>query len=314
MGFGHHHHHHHDHGHAHDHGHGHFDCERPDDHPTILSKRHMRALKWVFILTVVYLVVEIAGGLMTGSLALLADGFHMFADATAIGISLFAAWMAHRPAPDQKTFGYQRIEILAALFNAALLVGMSIFIVLESYERFQSPVPIKADTMMLIATGGMIVNILAAWLLHGDMHSNMNIRGAYLHVLGDLLGSIGAIAAGGLILFFHWNWADPLISVLISLLVLYSAVGLMRDSVNVLLEGCPAHINVEDIRAAMLGFDGVEAVHHLHVWNINLQRIVLTAHLVVQPGAFTGEMLSQVQESLKTRFGLSHVTPQLELS
>jgi cobalt-zinc-cadmium efflux system protein len=322
MGHGHHHHgpdshgeHHHDHhGHAHHHGgHAHF-VEIPENHPTLLSQRHFRALRWVFWLTFLYLIVEVVGGLLSGSLALLADGFHMFGDAGAIGISLFAQWYSHKPAPEHRTFGYQRLEILAALFNAVSLIAMGVFILLESYTRFQSPVPIHADMMVLIAFGGLIVNIVSAKLLHGDHQHNLNIKGAYLHVLGDLLGSIGAIAAGVLIWLFHWAAADPIISAIIALLITYSAFGLLKEAVNVLLEGCPSHIDIEEIRAVMLHFEGVRNVHHLHVWNINLQRIVLTAHLEVTPDAFSGDILNTVQNALKHQFGLSHVTLQLELA
>jgi cobalt-zinc-cadmium efflux system protein len=274
---------------------------------------HFDILKWVFGLTLAYLVVEIAGGLWTGSLALLADGFHMFADATGIGLSLLATWLSHRPAPLWRTFGYQRAEIMAAFFNGLILVAMGLFILLESFDRFSHPARVEADLMTLIAGGGLLVNAVAAWLLHKEHHANLNIKGAYLHVLGDLLGSVGAMAAGGLILFFGWNWADPAISVLIAFLVMFSAASLLKDALNVLLEGCPAHIDIDQIHQEMLKCDGVLAVHHLHVWNINLQRALLTAHLEVKPGAYTGETLTDVQNMLKERFGLSHVTLQLEV-
>jgi cobalt-zinc-cadmium efflux system protein len=237
----------------------------------------------------------------------------MFADTTAIGISLFAAWFAHRPAPIHKTFGYQRSEIMAAFFNALILIVMGVFILYESYERFQSPVSIKANMMMLIATGGLIINIVSAKILHDEHHENLNLKGAYLHVLGDLLGSLGALTAGAVIYFFGWRWADPLISCFIAVLIVTSAVGLFKEALNVLLEGCPSHLNIADIRTALLACDGVQDVHHLHVWNINLQRTVLTAHLEVCPTAFSGETLNRVQNTLKQQFGLSHVTLQLEL-
>jgi len=279
-----------------------------------LSARHFKVLQWVFGLTCVYLVIEVAGGLISGSLALLADGFHMFADAAGIGLSLFAAWLAHRPAPAQHTFGYQRVEILAAFFNALFLLGMSGYILYESYERFQSPEPVQAGIMMPIAIGGLLVNLVAAKLLHADHEHNLNIKGAYLHVLGDLLGSLGAIAASVCILLWGWQWADPLISGLVSLLILYSAVNLMKEAINVLLEGCPSHIDIEEIRQEILNFEGVVNIHNLHVWNINLQQALLTAHLEVSPEAYTGETLNQVQLTLREKFGLSRVTIQMELS
>lgn len=279
-----------------------------------LSAKHFKTLRWVFALTFLYLIVEVVGGLLSGSLALLADGFHMFADSAAIGLSLFAAWLSHQPAPENRTFGYQRVEILAAFGNALLLVAMGLFILWESYDRFWHPEAIKAGMMMIVAFGGFIVNLISAKLLHADHEHNLNIKGAYLHVLGDLLGSAGALVAGGLIWLFHWYWADPAISVLIGLLIVGSAFGLLKDSVNVLLEGCPAHIDIEEIREAMLAFEGVKAVHNLHVWNINMQQALLTAHLEVSEDAYSGETLNRVQQTLKEEFSLSHVTLQLEVS
>jgi len=315
------HHHHDDHchghshseGHEHDHGHGHGHGHDHHHVTLILSERHFKVLRWVFGLTFIYLVVEVAGGVISGSLALLADGFHMFADAMGIGLSLFAAWLSHRPAPEHRTFGYQRVEILAAFFNALLLIGMGVFILYESFERFQNPEPIQANLMLMVATGGLVVNIIGAKLLHQGHEHNLNMKGAYLHVLGDLLGSVGAILAGACIYFFDWRWADPLISCLISFLILFSALGLLKEAVNILLEGCPSHIDIEDIRREILTYEGIEDIHNLHVWNINMQRAVLTAHLEVTPEAFSGKTLNTVQQALKEKYGLSHVTLQLEL-
>ncbi|HEY9746888.1 MAG TPA: cation diffusion facilitator family transporter [Oculatellaceae cyanobacterium] len=300
MMHSHHHHSHHHHHHHHAHGEE--------------SARHFQLLKTVFALTCTYLLVEIIGGILSGSLALLADGFHMFTDATAIGISLFASWFAHRPAPKHQTFGYQRMEIMAAFFNALILLGMGLFILFEGYERFQNPVSIKTNIMMAIAAGGLVINIISAKILHDEHHGNLNLKGAYLHVLGDLLGSLGALTAGAFISLLGWTWMDPLISCLIAALVLGSAIGLFKDAINVLLESCPKHLDIDEIRAAILQCEGIQNVHHLHVWNINLQRIVLTAHLEVTEDAFNGTTLNTVQETLMQRFGLSHVTLQLELA
>ncbi len=297
----------HDHSHhGHHHGHSH-------SHPTTnLSAQHLQVLKWVFILTVIYLVVEIVGGVISGSLALLADGVHMFGDAGGIGISLFAQWFAHRPADRQHTFGYQRLEILAALFNAVSLVVIGVWILFACFHRASDPAAINGGMMFWIAVGGLIVNLISAKLLHGDHDHNLNIKGAYLHVLGDLLGSVGAIVASILVSQLHWGLADPIISGVIAVLIIFSATGLFKDAINVLLEGCPAHINIDEIRAHILSFEGIRAVHNLHVWNINLQRVVLTAHLEVEPYAYTGDTLSTVQTALKEEFDLSHVTLQME--
>jgi cobalt-zinc-cadmium efflux system protein len=311
MGHGHdhghsHHHHHHDHGHHHHHDHDHLTAA--------LSRGHIQKLKWVFVLTVGYMLVEFAGGWFSHSLALMADAAHMFADSTAIGLSLFAAWFSLKPASRQKTFGYQRAEILAALFNAILLTLLALTILYEGYERFNNPLAVDAGLMLKVAIGGFLVNIAAAYILHAESHTNLNIKGAYLHVLGDLMGSVGAIAASLLMIYGGYYWADPLISILIALLVLFSAFQLLKEAINILLEGCPSHISVSEIREAILNFEGIQAVHHLHVWNINTQRIVLTAHLVVTPASFSGDTLTIIQEALKEKFGLSHVTLQLELS
>lgn len=288
-------------------------CYYPDDPPgTCISRRSIRSLRWVLVLTCLYLVLEVLGGWLSGSLALLADGFHMFADAGAIGISLFAQWYVHRPAPTWRTFGYQRLEVIAAFVNALGLIGMALFILYESAERFQHPVSVRANLMLPIAIGGLLINILSLRLLHADHQHNLNVKGAYLHVLSDLLGSLGAIAAGLFVWLFRWNIADPVLSGLIAALILGNAVGLLRDAANILLEGCPSHISIDVIRAAILDFDGVREVHHLHVWSINLQRVVLTAHLVVIPDAFNSEMLTQTRDRLKQRFNLSHVTLQME--
>jgi len=307
-------HHHDDHEH-HGHSSHHHDHSGGHHHLSLaLSARHFKVLQWVFALTFLYLMVEVVGGLVSGSLALLADGFHMFADSAAIGLSLFAAWLSHRPAPAHRTFGYQRVEILTAFVNALLLVAMGVYILWESYQRFHQPEPIQANLMMIVAFGGLIVNIISAKLLHADHQHNLNIKGAYLHVLGDLLGSIGALAAGGLIWAFGWTWADPLISGGIALLITFSAYGLLCDSVNVLLEGCPSHIDIEEIHEAILAFEGVNAVHNLHVWNINMQQVLLTAHIQVKLEAYSGDTLNHVQNTLKEKFELSHVTLQLEVA
>lgn len=293
----------HDH-HHHPHGHS------PD--VVTLSAGHVQKLRRVLLLTTVYMLVEFAGGWLSGSLALTADAVHMLGDTTALGLSLFAAWFCILPARPQNTFGYQRAEVLAALFNGVLLSVLAVVICHESYERFTSPAAVDAQLMWKIALGGLLVNLIAVKVLHSDSHTNMNVKGAYLHVLGDLLGSVGALAAAGFILFFGWSWADPLISTVIALLVLRSAWMLLKDSMNILLEGCPSHIDVRDIEKTMLGFDGVRAVHNLHVWNINSQSIVLTAHLVVASQAYSGETMNRVQNALKEEFGLCHVTLQLE--
>jgi cobalt-zinc-cadmium efflux system protein len=290
--------------HGHSHSHHHL--------TSVPNRQELGRLKWVFILTLLYLFIEIAGAWLSGSLALLADGFHMFADAAGIGISLTAQWISHRPAPKSHTFGYQRLEILAAYLNALGLLVMSLFILWESVERFQAPTTIHTNVMLPVAIGGFLINLLSLKLLHAGHQHNLNVKGAYLHVFGDLLGSVGAIVAGILIYYFHCNWVDPLLGIVIGALISFSAIGLLRESGNILVEGCPSSIDIIQLKKAILAFEEVKEIHHLHVWNINSQNIVLTAHLVVVQEGFSGEMLNRVQSELKQSFGLSHVTLQLE--
>ena len=303
----------HDHaGHAHGHDHGGLGGHHHGIDRLTLSSEHVQKLRNVLILTFIYMIVEFIGGWYSNSLALTADAAHMLGDATAIGLSLFAAWFCILPSSHQKTFGYQRAEVLAAFFNSIFLIVLAGWICYESYERFQDPGTINADLMWKVALGGFLVNLLAAKILHSDAHTNMNVKGAYLHVLGDLLGSAGAILAAVLIILFGWKWADPLISVIIALLIIKSGWDLLRDATNILLEGSPRHLDVREIERAMLAFSNVTAVHNLHVWNIDSQNIVLSAHLVVHKEAYTGETMNKVQMALKEEFGLSHVTLQLE--
>jgi cobalt-zinc-cadmium efflux system protein len=294
---------HHDHGHSHSH-------HRLSLEPT---QDELRQLKIVFALTLLYLLIELGGAWVSGSLALLADGFHMLADAAGIGISLGAQWALHRPAPRGHTFGYQRLEVLAAFMNALGLLAMSVFILWESVQRLQHPMAIHATVMFPIAVGGFLINLISLKLLHAGHNHNLNVKGAYLHVFSDLLGSVGAMLAGALIFLFGWTWADPALSMLIGILICINAIGLLKEAGNILLEGCPAQIDILELRSAMLAFPEIHEVHHLHVWNINSQNIVLTAHLVVDTHAFGGELLNRVQRELKQSFGLSHVTLQLEV-
>ena len=257
------------------------------------------------------MVAEAVGGLLTGSLALLADAAHMLSDCAALGLSLFAIRLAQRPANARRTFGYYRTEVLAALVNGATLGAISIFIFVEAYGRIFSPAPIDGAPMLLIAVGGLAVNLVALAILHKGRSDSLNLRGAWLHVLTDALGSVQAIAAGALIWAFGWYWADPLASVAIGLLVIYSSWSLLRDTVAVLMEGAPAHIDVDDVREAILNLAGVKGVHDLHVWTITSGMDSLSAHVVVD-GTPECEALSAIRETLAERFGIQHQTIQVE--
>jgi cobalt-zinc-cadmium efflux system protein len=272
-----------------------------------------RARLWIVLaLTFLYMLAELIGGWWTGSLALLADAGHMLTDVAALALALAAMWFAMRPATPQKTFGYYRVEILAALVNGVSLVVISVFIFVEAIGRWNAPPDVQSGPMMLVATGGLLVNLLSAWLLRGGHEHDLNVRGAWLHILTDALSSLGAIIAGAVIWRFGWQRADPLISVIIGLLVIVSAWRLVRESVNVLLEGAPKHINLAAVEAAMRRAEGVRAVHDLHVWTIASGLEALSAHVIhgyeVKPLA----ILKQLRATLQDEFGISHLTIQME--
>ncbi|MBI3951074.1 MAG: cation transporter [Acidobacteria bacterium] len=277
-----------------------------------IFEQNTRRLKMVLVLTSTYMVVEALGGWLTNSLALLADAGHMLTDVGGLGLALVAMWMADRTAPPEKTYGYYRLEILAAFANAVALVVISLVILYEAYQRFQSPPPVRGLEMMAIAAGGLLVNLLGLWLLTHYRHTNLNVRGAFLHILGDALGSIGAIAAGLAIWLRDWRTADPLFSVATAVLIIYCAWRLLRDSINVLLEATPAHIDVETVKSTMRQVAGVLDIHDLHIWTITPGREALSAHIVLHDGANHITTLALLQMTLKHEFGIDHATLQLE--
>jgi cobalt-zinc-cadmium efflux system protein len=266
----------------------------------------------MLVLVVVYLVAEVVGGLLTGSLALLADAGHMLSDAGALALALFATHFAQRKPTATRTFGYYRTEILAALANAALLLAISAWIVVEAVGRLATPRDVLGGPMAAVAAGGLLVNAIGLWLLHDARHANLNLRGAWLHVLGDALGSVGAVVAGLCVWAFGWSWADPAASTAIALLVVWAAWNLLRASVAVLMEGVPPHIDVDDVRAAMLAAPGVAAVHDLHVWTIASGLEALSAHVVVGEPGSRQVLLDRLRELLHDRFGIDHTTIQIE--
>ena len=297
--------HHHDHGHANGHGH-------VTEHAREGRSAERGRLRWVLAITAGFMVAEAVGGWLAGSLALLADSGHMFTDAGALALSLFAMRMAQRPADTEKTFGYVRLEILAALVNGATLLVIAGLIVVEAWRRLQDPVAVDAGVMLVIAVLGLGVNIAGALLLHGHAHDNLNMRGAYLHVLGDLLGSVGAIAAGLIILFTGWTPADPLISVVIALLILFSAWNLVREATDVLLEAAPSHIDVAEVVEDLRDIEGVDQVHDVHVWTLTSGFVALSAHGIIDDPTDHSRVLEEVQSRMKRR-GIGHVTFQIEL-
>jgi cobalt-zinc-cadmium efflux system protein len=271
-----------------------------------------RALKLVLALTATFTVVEVVGGVITGSLALLADAAHMLSDNVSLGIALFAAWIAGRPAGPSRTFGYRRAEILAALLNGITLVGLSIWIFVEAFSRFDEPPEVEAGLMLVIAVGGLLINLVAARILHGHAGESLNVSAALRHVLADLLGSAGVIVAALLILITGWDYADPAVSVLIGLLVLASSWSILRDSTQILLEGSPAGTDVEEVGEAMARVPGVIEVHDLHVWMITSGFPALAAHVLVDRETDCHAIRRDLELMLGERFGLDHTTLQVD--
>ncbi|MBR7553087.1 cation diffusion facilitator family transporter [Allobacillus sp. GCM10007491] len=268
-----------------------------------------------FILITAFMVVEVIGGLLTNSLALLADAGHMLSDAISLGVAFLAFTLGERSANYSKTYGYKRFEILAAVFNGVTLILIAGFIFYEAYQRFTDPPEVASTGMLVIATIGLIVNLIVAWILmKGDTEENLNLRAAFLHVLGDLLGSVGAIVAALLILFFGWGWADPLASVLVALLILISGYRVTKDSFHVLMEGTPKNVDLEEIIQTIEDVQGVHSIHDLHVWSITSGQNALSCHAVVDNELSIIEcqsILSKIESVLDEK-GIGHVTIQLE--
>lgn len=272
---------------------------------------HAHRLKLVWVLTATFTVVEAVGGWAANSLALLADAGHMLSDVVAIGLALFAAWIAQRPATPAKTYGYLRIEILAALVNGTGLFVLAGFIVWEAVHRFAAPPAVEPRILFGVGALGLLANLLALRLLHAGHKHSLNVRGAYLHVAGDLLGSVGAMGAGAVILFTGWAVVDPLVSILVALLIVLSAGRLVRDSVEILLEATPRHISMREVEQQIATIPGVSNVHDLHVWTLTCGVVAMSGHAVVGDPANSQKVLQTVQNRMAD-LGISHVTMQLE--
>jgi cobalt-zinc-cadmium efflux system protein len=272
-----------------------------------------QALSLSLTITGTWFVVELVAGFYTNSLALIADAAHMLTDLAALALSLFALKISSRPATHQKTFGYVRAEILAALANGVLLVLISVYIFYEAYERFLTPPAVKSSPMLIVAILGLGANLTTASLLYRSQHESLNIRGAFLHVVGDTIGSVGAILAGVIMVVWHWYLADPLISVVVALLVLYSSWNLVHESVDVLLEGTPRHLNIPSILEDLGSVDGVISVHDLHVWSIASHMPAMSCHLVLRRGYDPGAVLSFLSSLMKDKYHIEHTTIQIEI-
>jgi cobalt-zinc-cadmium efflux system protein len=296
--------------HKHDHDHEGHNHKHDHAHTHMSNKRR---LAWVLTLTAVYMIAEAVGGFLSNSLALLSDAGHMLTDVASVALAMFALWFSSRPATTKKTYGYLRFEILAALANGVALVVISLMISYEALQRIKSPESVAGVQVMLIAIGGLVVNAISAYLLHNASAENLNMRGAFLHVISDMLGSVGAIIAGILIWQFGWTISDPVISILMCLLIVFSSWQLIRESLNVLLEGTPSHISIAAVIEAIMQVQGVLNVHDLHIWTISSGNDAISAHVTIEAGASYKGTLASLQETLRSKFNIGHVTIQIEL-
>lgn len=271
-----------------------------------------RRLRWALLISAIYFFAELIAGFLTNSLALLSDAGHMLSDIAALSLSLFAFRMARRPATVQSTYGFHRFEILAALFNGLTLWLIVGIIFAAAYGRLFHPPEVQSQGMMVVAVLGLVVNLVAAMILHRGHHHNLNLRGAFLHVVSDAIGSVGAIVAGAIMLTTGWYLADPLISIFIGVLILFSSWSLVRDSLSVLMQTVPKGIRLEDVRRTIESVDGVSAVHDLHVWAVTSDLFTLSAHAVVSNGGDFHEVLNGIEDTLKLQYNIEHITIQLE--
>lgn len=313
------------HSHTHDHeGHGHSHGETAHSHaghahshaghshapqPTGENRRRLGS---VLILTAGFMVVEALAGFWTNSLALISDAGHMLTDVGALGLALFALWFSRQVAPHRLTYGYLRFEILAALINGLALLGITGFIFWEAAQRLRQPPEVHSGEMLVVAILGLCVNLVSLYLLSSGGGHSLNERGAMLHVLGDLLGSVGAIIAAALIGAFNWYWADPVASAVIGLLILRSTWELLKEAVNILMEGTPVHLDVEELHRAMLAVPGVLEVRDLHVWSLASGFEALSAHVIVPEGEPTGVVRGALRQVLREQFGIGHTTLEVE--
>ncbi|MFA2811471.1 cation diffusion facilitator family transporter [Bacillus mycoides] len=293
-------------GHNHQHDHA-------DDHTHGANKK---TLIISFIIIASYMLIEAVGGFMTNSLALLSDAGHMLSDAVSLGIALVAFTLGEKASNYGKTYGYKRFEILAAVLNGVTLVLISLYIFYEAIQRFQNPPEVASTGMLIIASIGLLVNIFVAWIMlrGGDVEENLNMRGAYLHVISDMLGSIGAIIAALLIIFFGWGWADPLASVIVAALVLRSGYYVTKSGLHVLMEGTPQNVDVDNVIQTIQNTKGIQSVHDLHIWSITSGLNALSCHAVVSDQMTIAEserLLRQIEHDLEHQ-NIRHMTIQLE--
>lgn len=271
-----------------------------------------KKLALVFGLTLLYLIAEVIGGILTNSLALLADAGHMLTDVAGLGLALFAIKFAERPATPERTYGYYRVEILAAVVNAVVLIGISLYVLYEAYERFRNPPEVQSKAMLIVAVIGLAVNIAGIFILRKGSQESLNMKGAYFEVLSDMLTSVGVIIAGAVMWATNWYYADPLISACIGLFIFPRTWVLLKEAVGVLLEGTPADVNLAALREAIGKVQGVAGVHDLHAWSLTSGVNALSVHAVLDDGAKHDEVLAAVRECVTHNFKIAHATIQVE--
>ena len=298
--------HHHDHNHDHDHS-GLFHHHGPTN--------NKKALFFALLITSAIMLLEFVGGLITGSLALLSDSGHMLSDTISLALSLVAITYATKLATPKRTFGSQRYEILAALFNAITLFLIALFIIIEAIERLREPHAVASLSMIAIATIGLLANLLSMYVLtkQGDVEGSVNLKSAYLHVLGDALGSIGAIIAGVIMLLTDWYYADPIISVIVAVIILRGAWRVLKQTLHILMEGAPTEVPYEEVKKHLLAIDGVKTVNQLNIWTLTSNQHALTTHLFISDEAQSQTVLQEATKQLQHHYDLSHLTIQIEV-
>ena len=296
------------HEHDHHHGHGHHHC-----HSHGAATTDERRIGWAFIVIFSFMLVEVTGGIMAGSLALLADAGHMISDAAALGMSWAALRLGKRAADAERTYGYKRLEVLVAFVNGCTLFVIAGWIIIKAIRRFTAPVEVLGGTMLVVAIAGLLANIVAFLILNGGNRENLNMRSAWLHVLGDLLGFVVAIVAAGIILLTGWSPIDPILSVLVAVLILKSAAQIVKSSSQILLEGTPTGLDIDGLSADLVAtLPAVAEVHHVHAWSLTAEQPLVTLHVRCAPDSDPNLIIPAINERLRKRYGITHSTIQVD--
>jgi cobalt-zinc-cadmium efflux system protein len=304
---------HHNHADHHDHAHHHHD-EKEDGHQHSHQHRLQGKFRFAVLLTTFVLVIEIVGGILSNSLALLSDAAHVFSDSLSLIMSWLAIYLSTRPATSSRTYGYHRTEVFAAFINGVSLIAISGWIFYEAVHRFLEPEPVKSKEMLVVAIIGFIANMVIVWLFHGEGHKSLNVRSAVLHVIGDALASVGVIVGGAIMYWTSWFVVDPILSCVIGLIVLIGAVRVTKEAVHILLEGSPKHADAQKVAACIGAIDSVKDVHDMHIWSLCSNYLALSTHVSIDEDASRSshELRQEINDKLQTQFGIFHTTIQIE--